>query len=520
MRNSRILDCAALVLLTLPASHVAAQDADKLWKAHRNSVAELIGWGNGVSGRGTGFLISDDILITNAHVIADMRTMSAKFDDGTPIDITIVDTNPAYDLAAVKLAKGLPGRALQFFEKAEEDPKVGTQIVIIGHPERFPTTMHRGTVSADPISLGQLADLKKYARPMYPDTKLYQLNVTSTQGMSGAPVLNLDGRLIGVQQQGWQPGLTDINFCIPHSYVQKLDLKKAPVALAGGSAPYDPASKGNLQGLRDFSAPPAEDDPAKGLDEFFCRQWGAFPADPGVADFVFHQIVGESNKERFQRVIPYAQLQQICARNPIAHIINPGFGFGFLVPEGWIVKEEMLSKDPKVFRITVTSTDETILPPYNELRIVARIKDEITVNNIDAEIRKLANEYPVKSLKVRIHPVPPPGVLLPPGTFRDDNDVHFNPLISDPQPTIHPHLPIARLHTCFDSFVPVRNSRIVNYAISGSVVLITEFEYPTLVPPGSPPGLTTKDLAERRFMAETIGLLTPASPVPALAPAP
>jgi S1-C subfamily serine protease len=135
-------------------------------------------------GAGTGFLVSSDgLLVTNQHVVAEAHTIIAKAENGGLFPVTrIIATDPRNDLALIQFdAKDLPFLTLAPDGSAE----AGTRIAIIGSPLGLEGTLTEGIVSA---------------RRRLPKEKrdVLQISAPISQGSSGSPVLDSQGRVIGV----------------------------------------------------------------------------------------------------------------------------------------------------------------------------------------------------------------------------------------------------------------------------------------------------------------------------------
>ena len=172
-------------------------------------------------GAGTGFLVSaDGLLVTNQHVVAEAHTIIAKAENGGLFPVTrIIATDPRNDLALIQLnAKGLPFLTLAPDGSAE----AGTRIAIIGSPLGLEGTLTEGIVSA---------------RRRLPKEKrdVLQISAPISQGSSGSPVLDSQGRVIGVASFLMQDGQS-LNFASPSEKLRALLIKT-------GNSTSSPAAK-------------------------------------------------------------------------------------------------------------------------------------------------------------------------------------------------------------------------------------------------------------------------------------
>jgi S1-C subfamily serine protease len=165
-------------------------------------------------GAGTGFLVSSDgLLVTNQHVVAEAHTIIAKAENGGLFPVTrIIATDSRNDLALIQFnAKDLPFLALAPDGSAE----AGTRIAIIGSPLGLEGTLTEGIVSA---------------RRRLPKEKrdVLQISAPISQGSSGSPVLDSQGRVIGVASFLLQDGQA-LNFASPSEQLRKLLGKRTPL---------------------------------------------------------------------------------------------------------------------------------------------------------------------------------------------------------------------------------------------------------------------------------------------------
>lgn len=166
-----------------------------------------------VTALGSGFLISSDgYILTNNHMVGDAKKVEIELGDGRKFTAKIIGTDPDSDIAVVKIdAENLP-----YLELGDSDAlQVGEWVVAIGNPLGFSHTVTAGIVSAKGRSVG-LADIENFI----------QTDAAINRGNSGGPLLNLDGKVVGINTAiVGATGNIGIGFAIPinmakHAYKQ------------------------------------------------------------------------------------------------------------------------------------------------------------------------------------------------------------------------------------------------------------------------------------------------------------
>ncbi len=143
-------------------------------------------------GIGSGVIVdSNGFILTNSHVVSDGRADSiiVKFVDGSEAEGQVLWQNTTLDLAVVKVDKS----GLKAAELGDSDELIiGEPVVAIGNPLSFELdrTVTNGIVSG----LNRSITLDSYT-VMKP---LIQTNASINPGNSGGPLLNAEGKVIGI----------------------------------------------------------------------------------------------------------------------------------------------------------------------------------------------------------------------------------------------------------------------------------------------------------------------------------
>ena len=140
-------------------------------------------------GHGSGFLVSTEgHVITAQHVVGGARYVKLRWSDGTETLGEVLRTDRVRDVALIK--SDIKGRTPLAFRSAPMAP--GETVIAVGAPayEDLQGTVTRGVVSA----------LRTLDRLPY-----IQSDVTVSKGNSGGPLLDEQGRVVGICNLGIQP---------------------------------------------------------------------------------------------------------------------------------------------------------------------------------------------------------------------------------------------------------------------------------------------------------------------------
>lgn len=137
---------------------------------------------------GTGFVLSPDRVMTNAHVVAGANNITVET-NGNPYDATVVSYDPTVDIAILSVAN-LPPGPLAF---AEEPAKPGGDALVLGYPGG-------GGFMATPARIREIIELSgpDIYRNATVNRQVYTIRATVEQGNSGGPLVDLNGKVLGV----------------------------------------------------------------------------------------------------------------------------------------------------------------------------------------------------------------------------------------------------------------------------------------------------------------------------------
>ena len=179
-------------------------------------------------GSGSGIVYDQEgHLITNYHVIEDADELLVTLPDETTVSASVVGADPSNDLAVLKVDVS-PELLHPVPLGQSDDLQVGQFVVAIGNPFGFERTLTVGVVSA----LGRVIES--------PDERfigeIIQTDAAINPGNSGGPLLDLSGRIIGVNTAIFSPSQASagIGFAVPVDTVRRV----VPELIARGYYPH------------------------------------------------------------------------------------------------------------------------------------------------------------------------------------------------------------------------------------------------------------------------------------------
>jgi len=159
-------------------------------QASGESVARITGiaYSCGRSVSGTGFVVAEDRIVTNAHVVAGVDDPVVELPGEAALPGRVVYFDPVDDLAVIAV-DGLEGAPLAI----ADDLGVGEQAVVQGYPYGGPFS----TVGAEVVAVGEVPVPDIYGGASSP-RGVSALATDVYPGNSGGPLLNEQGEVVGV----------------------------------------------------------------------------------------------------------------------------------------------------------------------------------------------------------------------------------------------------------------------------------------------------------------------------------
>lgn len=181
-------------------------------------------------GRGSGFYVRHDTLITNAHVVQNDGYVTLRRMDGSSVNARVETKSPALDLAILKVATPSSAQAVIPMASAQ-GLRPGQEVIVIGSA--------LGTLQ-NSVSRGIVSGLRTAG-----GATLVQTDAATNPGNSGGPMLNRDGAVIGVTTMGYRNS-EGLNFGVAIDHARDLlEGRAANLGTTGGLSDIQTRSDGS-----------------------------------------------------------------------------------------------------------------------------------------------------------------------------------------------------------------------------------------------------------------------------------
>jgi S1-C subfamily serine protease len=173
---------------------------------------------------GSGFVVDKDgTIVTNAHVVEGADNVQVRFDEnGEFIDAEVKGVDTSSDIAVLKIDPSSVSDLTPLPLGDSSKLQVGDSVIAIGNPFGYSKTVTTGIVS------GLQREIQAPNGFTIPD--VIQTDASINPGNSGGPLLDANGRVIGINSQiatGGGQGSVGIGFAVPVNTAKQLlpDLK-------------------------------------------------------------------------------------------------------------------------------------------------------------------------------------------------------------------------------------------------------------------------------------------------------
>ncbi len=208
-----------LAALALASQVTAETKLTRLVKKIRPAVVTVVVYdiNKEVASIGTGFFVNKEgHLVTNYHVLigkygAEVRTLDGKT---YPVKLIIAENSHA-DLIMVSV--DIPPKKVHWLKVDDELPTIAQQVVVVGSPMGLEQTVSEGIVS----SIREIPSIGQF----------FQMSAPISRGSSGSPVVDMQGRVLGVATFQYLQG-QNLNFAISSKSVLALKPMKHGLTLS------------------------------------------------------------------------------------------------------------------------------------------------------------------------------------------------------------------------------------------------------------------------------------------------
>lgn len=191
--------------------------------------------------QGSGFFVeADGVILTNAHVVQGTDEVTVRLHDGREIEGIVIGVRENVDLALVRVA--VEGQPVRWADGASIRP--GSIVFSMGSPYGNQSSVSQGIVSG----LGR-------SGPFGDDVTYIQTDAAINSGNSGGPLLDLEGRVVGVSTWIYAPsGMSrGVGFALPGDLAREVSATLLAQARSPALADHDrdPVWMGILPADRD-----------------------------------------------------------------------------------------------------------------------------------------------------------------------------------------------------------------------------------------------------------------------------
>ena len=164
-------------------------------------------------GQGSGVIIDNGIVLTNAHVVNQSEKLIVGLQDGRRFSGKVLGQDMLTDLAVIKLNGKGPWPKASLGNS--DDINVGDWAIAVGNPYGLENTVTLGIISNLNRNVSQLGIYDK-------KIKLIQTDAAINPGNSGGPLLNSKGEVIGINTLIRSGPGAGLSFAIPINKVKEI----------------------------------------------------------------------------------------------------------------------------------------------------------------------------------------------------------------------------------------------------------------------------------------------------------
>jgi S1-C subfamily serine protease len=167
-------------------------------------------------GAGSGFIWDKEgHIVTNFHVVNGGNAFLVTLKDHTELEAKVVGVEPRKDIAVLQVTKSLSKMA-PIAVGDSEALLVGQKAIAIGNPFGLDNTLTKGVISALGRSIEGIGQVTIH--------DVIQTDAAINPGNSGGPLLDSDGKLIGMNTMIYSPSGSSagVGFAVPVSFIKRI----------------------------------------------------------------------------------------------------------------------------------------------------------------------------------------------------------------------------------------------------------------------------------------------------------
>lgn len=182
------------------------------------------------SGRGSGFFVRHDTLITNVHVVQNDSYVTVRKHDGASVQARVESRAPAFDIAILKVTQPSSTQAT-IPMGTSRSLRAGQEIIVIGSA--------LGMLQ-NSVSRGVMSGLRSAG-----GATLVQTDAATNPGNSGGPMLDRDGAVVGITTMGYR-GAQGLNFGVAIDHAKDLlEGRQTNLGTSGGLSDIQSQARGS-----------------------------------------------------------------------------------------------------------------------------------------------------------------------------------------------------------------------------------------------------------------------------------
>ena len=209
-----------VITMPLPVPAVTLPPANSSFEEIVGNAASAVVSIEAGSSRGTGFFVSPELIVTNAHVVENNGFVMVKLSNGTSMPARVLRTSPVVDIAIVSPNAPQPGQSVVPMG-SWSSARPGQEVIAIGSALGvLQNTVTRGIVSAVRNANGVM---------------LIQTDAAINPGNSGGPLIDRSGRVIGITTLKASMNSESLGFAVAIDHAKAL-LEGRPAELIGAPA--------------------------------------------------------------------------------------------------------------------------------------------------------------------------------------------------------------------------------------------------------------------------------------------